>query len=698
VPNGNGVVLRDAPENLLGGDTPAAANLISGNANHGLWLIGPNSRLNSIQRNLIGTDLTGRTALPNAEHGILLTEVADNLIGGFGSETRNVISGNGNAGIFLAGASTNSIFCNFIGADSSGAAALPNAIGIDLNGASFNAIGAADTATRNVISGNTYFGVRVSGARSVGNVIGANFIGTDASGSHAVPNGTGIAIQGAPLNSVGSTDPDSRNVISGNGSDGLQVIGAEASNNVVQNNFIGTDATGGKPLSNHGSGVLLNAPATTLGGVEQGAGNVISGNGMSGVRLDGVEATGNVIQGNFIGTDASGATAAPNGADGITVINAPANTLGGTEVGAGSVISGNSHSGISLVGSNAVNNVVQGNRIGTDHKGTSAVPNVEHGIAAGEGADRITLGGPEPGAGNVVAGNRGNGVDLGSAENHVQGNFVGTDSTGSQPLPNQRDGIVLRSGTNLVGGPAPGAGNRVAFNLGDGVRISEEAGPGNSVFANAIFGNRGLGINLQPPGEPPHTVTPNDPLDADSGPNGLQNSPVITNATLNGGVVMVRGTLNGKPDRSCSIDFYANTCSEPLGSAEGELYLGFTTCNTDRRGQGSFLFTVSGMVSDQSITATAIDLDTGDTSEFSAAAGGVRIVSIERSGADLKLSFTTWPSLSHRLEYAATLGPPVVWNAVPGASSVTGTGGVVTRSDSGVASAGTRFYRVRFVP
>jgi titin len=656
---------------------------------------------NQVVGNFIGMDATGTNASGNGAGGILVLDSGGNNIGGSGARTRNLISGNGAYGVALSGefARFNTIQGNLIGTDLTGTRALPNAGGGVLveAGAQANTIGGTNVAGRNLISGNGAHGVAILSADA--NVIQGNFIGTDLSGSTPLPNrGSGVLLSNAAASTLGGAETGVRNVISGNLSHGLQVVGAAATNNVVQNNFIGTDVTGAKPLANRGSGVLLNAPATTLGGVEEGAGNVISGNGMSGVRLDGVEATGNVVQGNFIGTDASGAVAVANGADGITVVNAPANTLGGTEPGAGSVISGNIHSGISLAGSNAVDNVIQGNRIGTDRNGTFAVPNVEHGITAGEGANRITLGGPEIGARNLVAGNRGHGLDLRSADNQVQGNFIGTDLTGTQPLPNQGDGIVLRSRNNLVGGLAFGAGNRVAFNRGDGVRVSEEAGPGNAIFANAIFGNRGLGINLQPPGEPPHTVTPNDPLDADTGPNDLQNSPVITNAALNGGMVMVRGTLNSKPDRSCSIDFYANTRTEPSGPAEGELYLGFTTCNTDSQGRGSFIFTVSGMVSNQSVTATATDMDTGDTSEFSVAAGGVRIVSVERSGADLKLSFSTWPGVNHRLEVATALGSSVVWNAVPGASNVAGTGGVVMRTDFGAASASPRFYRVRVMP
>ena len=148
---------------------------------------------------------------------------------------------------------------------------------------------------------------------------------------------------------------------------------------------------------------------------------------------------------------------------------------------------------------------------------------------------------------------------------------------------------------------------------------------------------------------------------------------------------------------SARVEIFKSS-NDASGYGEGQTYLGFVTCNTDSAGRGAFLFAVTGTVSNQSITATATDLDTGDTSEFSAAAGGVRIVSLERSGADLKLSFTTWTGLSHRLEYATTLGASAIWSAVPGASNVAGTGGVVTRTDSGAAGAGTRFYRVQVVP
>lgn len=660
-----GILVLDSNGNNLGGPEAETRNLISGNGGHGVAILSAHD--NVIQGNFIGTDLTGSTLLPNRGAGVWLSNAVANTLGGGGDGAGNVISGNDT--------------------------------GVELVDSSHNVVHG------NVISGNTQFGIRIGGPEAAGNVVAANFIGTDVSGSFAIPNGqAGISIQHAPMNSVGGVDLASRNLISGNGGDGLQILGADATNNVVQGNFVGTDAGGTNALGNRHDGVLVQAPNTTIGGTEAGAGNVVSGNWV-GIRLQGATATGNVVQGNLVGTDATGrerigrkmVTSA-----GILLVDAPANTVGGTEPGAGNVISGNGDVAIGLEGSNAVDNVIQGNLLGTDKTGLRAVPNAENGVSVGPGADRTLIGGTEVGAGNLIAGNQDAGIELGSAGSQVMGNLIGTDKTGNQPLPNHGPGIAIRARDNWIGGSSPAAGNRIAFNHGAGVLVGDgfaigDAMSGNSILGNAIFANQGLGINLLAAGENGNTVTPNDPLDTDSGPNRLQNFPVLTNVTLNGSTARVRGTLNSTPERSFSIDFYANSRTEPSGPAEGERYLGFTTCTTDSQGRGSFLFTVSGAVSNQSVTATATDLDTGDTSEFSAAAGGVRLVSVERSGADLRLSFTTWLGLTHRLEYATTLGASAVWSAVPGASDVAGTGGVVTRTDSGAASAGTRFYRVRVV-
>jgi CSLREA domain-containing protein len=155
-------------------------------------------------------------------------------------------------------------------------------------------------------SGN---GIVLSG--SGGSVVEGNFLGTDATGTAAVGNGdSGLLIDGSANNRIGGTTVAARNVISanqGNGTGGLMISGSAATGNVVQGNFIGTDASGLAPLGNTGRGIAIkNAPNNVIGGAVPGAGNVISGNRGSGIRIFGGAATGNVVQGNLVGTDRNG--------------------------------------------------------------------------------------------------------------------------------------------------------------------------------------------------------------------------------------------------------------------------------------------------------------------------------------------------------------------------------------------------------
>ena len=92
----------------------------------------------------------------------------------------------------------------------------------------------------------------------------------------------------------------------------------------------------------------------------------------------------NEIEGNFIGTNATGMAPEPNGNDGITVVDSAANTIGGETVSTGNLISGNGQSGIAIVDAASNANVVEGNYIGTDVTGTNAVSNSRDGVAFGE--------------------------------------------------------------------------------------------------------------------------------------------------------------------------------------------------------------------------------------------------------------------------------------------------------------------------
>src|SRR5262249_41018958 len=195
---------------------------------------------------------------------------------------------------------------------------------------------------------------------------------------------------------------------------GNQEIGdipnAQPTGNVVLANFIGTQG-GADDYGNALVGVLIDAATDNfIGGTTKGTINVISAN-HDGVVIQGQASVGNVIVGNFIGTMADGVTVLGNAVDGVRIDNAPDNSVGGTAPGAGNVISGNNW-GVRLTGATAIENVVAGNFIGTDLSGTVAVRNAIDGVLLTRGARNNTSGGTPAGAGNAIAFNVGNGVNL----------------------------------------------------------------------------------------------------------------------------------------------------------------------------------------------------------------------------------------------------------------------------------------------
>ena len=259
------------------------------------------------------------------------------------------------------------------------------------------------------------------------------------------------------------------------------------------------------------------------------------------------------------------------------------------------------------------NNItIQGCFIGTDVNGTHALSNGSDGIRI-EGGFSI-IGGTATGARNLISGNGSSGVHMANRQfgaSQVQGNFIGTDITGTIGLPNAATGLLIEGDDNLVGGNVADAGNIIAFNLVNGVTIS--SGVGNQVFGNSISNNGGLGIDLAPDG-----VTPNDQGDADGGANHGQNFPVIESAVSSGGTTTVQGTLNSVPNGIFFIDLYSSTEADPTGFGEGQNYLGAVRVVSDER-SASFSFTAGRDLAGQFITATATNSSTGDTSEFNAA-------------------------------------------------------------------------------
>ncbi len=270
--------------------------------------------------------------------------------------------------------------------------------------------------------------------------------------------------------------------------------------NVVEGNFLGVDASGTFNQGTTNSVHVYAISSNTIGGTTAAARNVISGNTNPGVALN-FGASFNQVTGNFFGTDLTGTVALGNSGNDIVTLDSPNNTIGGTTPGAGNVTAGGIDPTSASVGLGfpaSVGNLVQGNYIGTDVTGTVDLGGASIGAYVGEGLNN-TIGGTSPMAGNLISGGdtSGVGIAVGSG-NLVQGNLIGTQIDGVTPLPNASHGVLIYSGAanNTVGGRTAGEGNIIAFNGASGVDLRGDAGTGNAIAGNSIFMNMDLGINL----------------------------------------------------------------------------------------------------------------------------------------------------------------------------------------------------------
>jgi hypothetical protein len=581
----------------------------------------------------IGTNAAGTAAESNDQNGVLILGSASKVrIGGLTPAAKNVLSGNAEAGVAILGelAVSNKVMGNFIGTDVTGSTAVANATGVFVGeAATANIIGGTVAKARNLISGNTGSGVEITGEGTSHNKLQGNFIGTNAAGTSKIANaGAGVAVRdGATFNEIGSAVRGGGNVISGNTLDGVRIFGAGSESNLVQGNFIGTDVTGALSLSNTLNGVRLFAGASDnlVGGTKTLARNVVSGNGSRGVQIDGAGSNHNFVQGNYIGTNAAGTAALPNSDIGVIVFATLDNLIGGAVAGAVNVFSGNARHGITLVDTGNAGTTVQGNIIGLNAAGTAPVPNGDSGIRIGQGAGDAIIGGTTAMARNIISGNAKAGITIENALGAnciIQGNFIGTTKDGKTDAGNALHGIVLFAGAknNTIGGTAKGAGNVIAHNGSDGILIGADAangfgsdgGAGNSILGNRFFGNGGQAIDLGPN----DGATANDLNDPDTGPNNLQNKPILAAAVLTGNLVTVKGTMNTNSSAVLRIEFFAN----PAGEDEGQIYLGASTLVLTGNSLTFFktFILTAGLGAGDNITATVTDVN-GNTSEFSTA-------------------------------------------------------------------------------
>ena len=628
--NASGIVISSSSGNTIGGTGVHAGNVISGNTNTGLT-IGDTftSNNNVVEDNYIGTNAAGTAALANGQVGIGLFHTSGDVISG------NVVSGNTAQGIYIndvdGPCSSITLTQNFVGTNAAGTAALGNGFqGIRISGGSNITIGGIGVG--NVVSGNGagtggYSGIRLdndgSGASSQGIVIEGNKVGTDVTGTVAIPNTVdGIRLFDAVNTTIGGTAAGAGNLISGNTIDGIQIQNT-SSGTVIQGNIIGLVAGGLSPLANTNYGIELLFGAT---GTVIDDGNVISGNTLDGISL-GNSSLDSLVQGNYIGTDMTGNNALGNQQGGIAIEISSGNTIGGTGVGQGNVISGNDGAGIIDQGSS--NNVFVGNLIGTNAAGLQPLGNTQQGIFilggnGTSGASNDTIGGTAAGAGNVIGANGQDGIfiqDAGPSNVLIEGNYVGTNSVGAN-LGNGANGIRLFANQNTVGGTAAGAGNVIAnntgtnlLNSGNGIALVLNSIQ-NEFLSNSIYDDASLGINF---GSGPTANHPWPPgVSPGSGPNNYQNYPVLTSAVTNGATNQseITGTLNAAPSTNFIIQFFANPTRNESSYGEGEIYLGQTTVATDSNSNAAIDYVFTGSIpSGYSVSATATD-PSGDTSEF----------------------------------------------------------------------------------
>jgi hypothetical protein len=595
IPNGTGIeITAGAQANTIGGTTTGARNIVSGNTFDGISINDLNditavgTRNNLIQGNFIGVNAVGDTGVPNHGGGgvDIFGGAQSNTIGGTATGAGNLISGNQSPGIAINGAGTNNTLVqgNVIGLNAAGSGKIQNGDGIAIyGGAQLNTIGGTTTAARNIISGNQFAGVSIGNNGTNTNLVQGNYIGLDATGSTAQGNGgDGIAIYGdgpapspspAPApntgpqsNTIGGLTSGARNIISGNGGNGVS-IGNPGSNgtnnNLVEGNYIGTDAVGTTAKANAGAGVVIygGAQSNTIGGTTSSVRNVISGNSFQGVAIGGLGGTlgatigpaQNVVSGNFIGLDAAGITKIGNTSTGIDIYGtAQSNTIGGTSAGARNFICGSTYYGIALSGIGTNSNLIQGNTIGLSVAGT------------------------------IIA-------------NGLQGVALFQAQSGDPSGPQ----------SNLIGGSALGASNIIAGNTNEGIALFDPGTLKNTISQNSIFSNHFRGIGV-------YTNSNNN----QAAPT-LSSNPILSTVANPGGTD-VSGSLTSAASTTFRIEFFAS----PAGNDEGQYFVGAANAVTNGAGTATFsgasaVHLSAAVPSGYVITATATDPN-GNTSQFSA--------------------------------------------------------------------------------
>jgi hypothetical protein len=398
--------------------------------------------------------------------------------------------------------------------------------------------------------------------------------------------------------------------------------GAIGSNAAIRIELVGPATVGVSSLT-----LLVGSTGSTIRGL---AINRFSGSQIN-VTAGG---TNCVITGNFIGTDPGGTIGYPSTPGSRTGINVGGAgcRIGGASRADRNVIAGLSGTGVFVSNENVA---IQGNLIGTTRTGGAALGN-SCGISVGASTptpgapviSNLLIGGENAGAltaRNVISGNTRCGIELYSVQDSdIQGNIIGLAAFPIAAIANVGPGIAVYRGRRvLIGAVTVGENsNIIGGNTGPGVLVTGPAGNTEGsqdvmVVGNFIQTNAGLDIDLGV--NAANGVTANDPLDADTGPNTLQNFPELTGVTYSASQTTITGRLQSEPSRLYFIDVYSATSCHPSGHGGAAAYLGFASTTTNAAGLGTFTLVLDELVDEgfATATATAGPALIGPTSEFS---------------------------------------------------------------------------------
>ncbi len=642
---------------LLGGNTDISFFIINNFASNGIYISGTpiGDGGHNIHHNFIGTDSTGTVAAGNGGDGIFIDNTPNNIIGGSGVLDGNVICSNGGYGIRISGtdstaiglpnrATGNILYGNKIGQNYSENNFLPNAQGgIQNNNAPQNNIGGTGNNQGNKIVGQNN-GITVQGSLSKGVSVQGNYVGRDGTTAKFLAgifarSGELLTVTGNVITNIGDVGMDifldanstynvKKNEITGDvkvgtkftfgtgrtitvnyqdnmhfkNSTGLMIdesinstinwlITGDTALNGQNGGNIKFRSAGTKQLSNNewklNAGVGCNYAVDFAPGVKASIlvnGDLYLQNGAEGmkgdIRLD-AQAEVEFTLGKIIGSS--------NGKDGLSMaIAASAGAKGDIKIGGGSDLSLNAAAALRMVGEKSNFDVVRveidrinaSRNKGLDFTFYFLNINIKHSVLNSTITDNA-------GAAIVLDGVTDATIDSDTIKNNGNGIVLMDASTGTitnNIISGNKNGVVL-AGT----------------------------GTGTALTSNAIFNNTALGIDLGNDG-----VTVNDNGDADTGPNNLQNFPVLSTVNSSGGSTSIAGTLNSTANATFSIQFFTNDHCSPSSFGEGQTLIGSKQVTTDGNGNATFVAMIDGvtLANGASVTATATDVN-NNTSEFS---------------------------------------------------------------------------------